>query len=254
MRPLLLSLLLCVFSLAQTFEVASVKPATRGSRGSEIDGGPESRDQKEFFTAKGMYVSEMLGMAFGISDQRQIVGPDWIRSEAYTISAKLPPGTTKEQFQKMLLNFAVERFKLKIHHETKDFDVYELRVLKSGHKLQAPGAAAPVMIDGRPFESLPADRPGFRFNGAWLVARQQPVRTLRVLAPMAGRTIIDKTGLTGTYDFWLEFNPRATLSDNSAAPDLFTALERQLGLQLVDAKAPFDVVVVDSGDKVPVEN
>ena len=74
------------------------------------------------------------------------------------------------------------------------------------------------------------------------------------------RPIIDKTGLTGLYDFTLEFDPRAATGGNpvdgqdAPAPDIFIAIQQQLGLKLVEAKSPFDVIVVDQAEKVPSEN
>jgi uncharacterized protein (TIGR03435 family) len=75
-----------------------------------------------------------------------------------------------------------------------------------------------------------------------------------------GRPVIDKTGLTGLYDFTLEFDPRAATGgtpvdgQDPPAPDIFIAIQQQLGLRLLDAKVPFDVVVVDSAERVPSEN
>jgi uncharacterized protein (TIGR03435 family) len=255
MRPLFLLLMFAFCCVAQNFEVATVKPSARGDRGPELDRLPDGLRQQERYTARGLNLYEILGIAYAAVDPQQISGPGWIRSENFEISAKFPPDTTKEQFQTMLQNLLIERFKLKLHHETKMLPVYELTVLKSGHKLLAPGTPAPVTAEGLAFPDVPPDRPGFRFTGARLAARQQPIATLTgMIRTAAGRLIIDKTGLKGTYDYWLEFNPRALLGQDDSIPDVFTALQQQLGLKLVDAEAPFDVVVIDSGDKIPGEN
>jgi uncharacterized protein (TIGR03435 family) len=75
-----------------------------------------------------------------------------------------------------------------------------------------------------------------------------------MLRSSAGRQVLDKTGLTGKYDFTLEFSIQGLTTDDDPVPSLFDALQQQLGLKLEDRKAPYDVVVVDYAERVPTEN
>jgi uncharacterized protein (TIGR03435 family) len=259
-----------------TFEVASVKPSGPQSvRGS--DGGPGTHDP-ERFTFNRADLRDLIFDAYlttRVDDyQQQISGPGWIDTEEYDIAVKIPPGTTEQQFQRMLQNLLAERFKVVVHHDTKVLPVYELVVVKGGAKLKesvdTPDAVAPS--DGRPamdqegFPVLPAGRPGIvnRFGPGQLshwIARQQSIAALAdaLSSPnAAGRRVVDKTGLTGKYDFTLYYEMRFAgeppAAHDKPAPILLDAVQQQLGLKLVEGKAPFDVVVVDHAEKVPTGN
>jgi uncharacterized protein (TIGR03435 family) len=257
------------------FDAASLKQSGPQSiRGSE--GGPGSRDPGRF-TFGSAALRELLGRAYGVVDyQQQVAGPGWIDTEKYDIAVTMPPSTTKLQFQRMLQSLLAERFKLVLHHETKMLPVYELVIAKTGPKLKesvgttaAIGASAKKPAsdhDEDGFPILPAGLPGLVQSvgpgqtSHW-TARQETMSVFATMlsgATAAGRTVIDKTGLGGKYDFHLYYDMRlpgtAAGADDSPAPILFDALEQQLGLKLADAKAPFDVVVVDHAEKVPAEN
>jgi uncharacterized protein (TIGR03435 family) len=221
----------------------------------------------------------------------QISGSDWVMGQdaRFDISAIVPAGATKEQANEMLLNLLTERFHLTYHREKKDFDLYALVVAKGGPKLKdaatADGplperpqngtqtVAAPLDRDG--FPQLPAGRPGFQGRGANGVTRQ----TYRMATPemllsglqfqLRPSRTVDKTGLTGKYDFTLAFSsaglpgsmgrvavaPSPGEADQpDGAPDLFTALEKQLGLKLEKSRTQLDVIVIDHMDKQPTEN
>lgn len=277
----------CIFAFVSTatfgqagegslsFEVASVRPSGPQSvRGS--NGGPGTRDPERFTFSKAV-LRDLLFRAYGVEDYwAQISGPGWIDTDEYDLSAKVPPGTTKEQFQQMLQNLLAERFKLVIHHDTKVLPVYELTVAKSGPKLKesAPDPAAQGLPPVQPafgaedkngFPQLPPGRATWmmmnRAGRSRLAAQQQRASVLTSILRMpVDRPIIDKTGLTGLYDFTLEFDPRAATGGTpldgreAPAPDIFIAVQQQLGLRLVEAKAPFDVIVVNQAQRVPTEN
>jgi uncharacterized protein (TIGR03435 family) len=176
----------------------------------------------------------------------------------------------------MLQNFLAERFHLKLHIQSKEFPAYELVVAKTGPKLKEAaaglGASTPAprshAEDGWP--DLPPNRPGMAATlasvagGIVLVrlkAHQEPLSVLaRMLRVPDDLPVVDKTGLTGRFDFALEYVtglPDATLegaAEPPPAPFVFEALEKQLGLQLVRKKVPFDVLIIDGADKLPTEN
>jgi uncharacterized protein (TIGR03435 family) len=225
---------------------------------------------------------------------RQVFGPDWIDSEKYTISVVAAPGTTREQFLAMLRNLLTDRFRMTLHPETRDSEAWELVVAKSGPKLKdaslAANAATRYMPQVLNFTSLPVDRDGFLQMGnmkgqaeRWAngnvfetfqsvtmadLAERLALRMGVTVGPnrFASALVVDRTGLTGEYDFTLEYSlksapmPRfnSDVGSGDAAdpdgPDFFDALEKQDGLRLQKAKAPEEVVVIDRVERVPTEN
>jgi uncharacterized protein (TIGR03435 family) len=275
-----------------TFEAASVKPAgpfVPGEMGG-MRGGPGTGDPGRI-TIPRATLANLLTRAYDVWVD-QISGPAWLNDRSaytYRIDATLAPKTTMEQFRLMLQNLLAERFHLRLHHETKTRSGYELVVASGGPKLKEwnPGTnAAPGKpgVDGNGFPTLP---PGasVRFvipNGGGVVpirmARRETMamfcRGLGAQINMSNGTqarVVDKTGLTGTYEFTLEFAgsmgmmPSAPAEGESGmslasdptggAPDIFTAVEEQLGLKLVKVKdVPVDILIVDNADKVPTAN
>jgi uncharacterized protein (TIGR03435 family) len=157
--------------------------------------------------------------------------------------------------------------------------VYELVVGKNGHKLKesvdppATGAQpAEVSFSKKDRDGFVVTPPGYSgvamttgpgpsgdVTQNWFYGRQTMAQFAAFLKTDVGRNVIDKTGLTGKYDFRLYHEPQRQGVPADAIPDhpvltVFDALEKQLGLNLVDVKTPFDLVVVDSGEKVPTEN
>jgi uncharacterized protein (TIGR03435 family) len=137
------------------FEVASVKPAappTEGRFRIGMSGGPGSADPGQL-TYTNVTLKNVLMNAYGVKGY-QISGPSWLDSERYDIAAKIPQGTTKEQFMLMLQNLLDERFKLKLHREKKDLPMYALVVGKNGPKMKesadvpGPGDGAAPGIGG----------------------------------------------------------------------------------------------------------
>jgi uncharacterized protein (TIGR03435 family) len=225
------------------FEAASVKPSTPQSV-RMFDGmlaGGTVRNPGMISYSRAT-LDDLLVRAFDLADREQISGPAWLGTEPYDIYAKTPPGTTTDQLRAMMRGLLEERFKVTVHHATKDFPVYELVTAKNGAKLKdAVEGAPPETKEG--FPSLPAGRPGMSVNftggRARLAAHREPLSALAgILRHSAGRQILDKTGLTGKYDFTLEFSTRGLTIEDDPLPSLSDALQQQLGLKLEDKKAP----------------
>jgi len=298
---------LTIFALAATrlclaqapapvnFEVASVRaagqtpPHTPIAAAGEITGGPGTNDPTRM-TFTWTQMRRLLMSAFALPLD-QLSGPDWVMGQdaRFDIAAIVPAGATKEQANEMLLNLLKDRFHLTYHLEKKDFDMYALVVAKGGPKLKdaapadgplpeapQPGTravAAPLDRDG--FPQLPAGRPGAQGRMQNGVTRETfRMSTMQMLLSsiqfdLRPSRTIDKTGLTGKYDFTLEYanaglpgapgrglaaSPTGEADLGDSAPDLFTALEKQLGLKLEKSKTQLDVVVVDHMDRQPTEN
>jgi uncharacterized protein (TIGR03435 family) len=207
-------------------------------------------------------------------------------SPLYEIEATVPSGATRKDAEEMLKNLLVERFGLLYHLQERDFDGYRLTVAKGGPKLQPaappdgpqralpPGTRQPVDDQG-----FPIYQPGYpklggatgRLGVTHFAAKMATVDDLLLmlslnLGGVNAQQLEDKTGLTGKYDFKLEFadprhfGPAVTAGDTPVdsvgdpAPDLFTALEKQLGLKLEKIKMRFDVVVIDHLNQQPTDN
>jgi uncharacterized protein (TIGR03435 family) len=171
-------------------------------------------------------------------------GPDWVATgvDRYTIDAKAedPTKTTEQQLLQMLQGLLIERFKLKFHRETKDMPGYALVVAKNGPKLQASKGEDSGFTWGA------GGKPGSG-GPACLTARKWTTAALAsILTQMGKGPAIDKTGLTGEYDFKLCWN-------DTDGPSLFSALQEQLGLKFEAQKVPVSFFIVDSAQK-PTEN
>lgn len=271
------------------FEVASLKPSgttPSGPRGRGFIGGPGSADP-ERITGSFITLQGLLRQAYGV-DFDQIQGPSWLAEERYELAAKVPPGTTKEQVPLMLQALLQERFKLTLHHIQKDFPVYELTIAKGGLKItentetlepaKLRDPQLPPDPDGypqiAPGKSGMASNPVSGLNR--MTARGMPLSMLllQVRASVGTLTgpntyapgrIVDKTGLTGVYDFKLEFAGNMGIGSGLSLPTgsggeptggltLVEAMEKQLGLKLTKSTAPYDVLVIDHAEKVPTEN
>jgi uncharacterized protein (TIGR03435 family) len=255
------------------FEVASVKVSEPQNK-RDVGGGPGTNDPGQFHFNSATLI-DLIGIAYHVKSF-QVISNVALQHGEFDITAKVPAGTTRNQFEVMMQNLLAERFHLKVHKHSREFPAWEMTVAKSGLRLKESAIASqtteqisrPSKVGDDGFPVLPANRPGnsikFTIVDGYMIGRltaqQQPVSSLtRDFLGSQDPPIVDKTGLSGKYDFKLEFSrelsgPPRTDANVPPVPDLFTAVQQQLGLQLVPKKLPFDVVVVDSVDRVPTEN
>jgi uncharacterized protein (TIGR03435 family) len=268
-----IAIFIASIAYAQTpqFEVASVKPSPPdrlNSRG--ISGGPGTKDPG-LFTCDDARLVDLVIIAYDLPWYR-FSGPAWMNTTRFDISAKIPDGTTKEQFRLMQQNLLIERFKMTFHHEQKELPAYDLVVAKNGPKLKEAEPPPPEDSDGpkppRPARKL--DKDGFPIlppGREWITDMEGPrwVQRFtdasmedfaRYAATIVGQPVNDATGLKGKYDFilkWLNDRGRRP-SDDDSGPNIFEALQAQLGLKLESKKTMVDVLVVDHIEKTPTEN
>jgi len=270
-----------------SFEVASVKLHSSDgpeSNASLQSGGPGTSDPGQI-TVVNRALHRLLIDSFGIKGY-QLEVPDSLDSARYDIVAKVPAGVTKKDAHLMMQNLLIERLKLKLHHESRVLPVYGLVISKGGPKLEvsaegpAPAAAsgaAPqgkpgIDGDGFPIEQIDPVRGGIFLssgNAGTLkitAARQTMAQFISMLSGQTDRAIVDMTGLNGKYNFAVTFGGqwRRANADGSSdlaagifegdGPPIFEALEKQLGLKLEPRKISVDMLIVDSGEKTPVEN
>jgi uncharacterized protein (TIGR03435 family) len=237
-----------------TFEVASVKPQAYTT-------GPANfgvRTQGNRLHAEHSALEDLIEFAYGLPSFQISGGPAWVRSdlyaaERYEVDARAPgeAALTAKDFRPMLQALLAERFQLKVRRVEKDFPAYNLVVARNGFKLKA---SAP---DGK--FSARTDGGTLGVRGLHITAKSVPFTFLvGQLNQYAGRPVIDKTGLTGTYDFEIEWVAENGSPDTGAAappggPSIFTAVQETLGLRLEPGTARFDTLVIESVAK-PSEN
>jgi uncharacterized protein (TIGR03435 family) len=199
----------------------------------------------------------LIRVAYKIQDDQISGGPDWSNSEGYDIDAKMGKSVVDEMQKlgrvhgvsgrsRMLQALLVDRFKLSLHSETREIPVYALVIARNGLKLQKakPGDTYPdglKCFGGRPCGAGGLLEP----ETNKVVGQAVPISNLVGLLSekMGGRVVVDKTGLTGNYDFTLQLAP-----DESQAA-IFTAVQEQLGLKLESQIAPMQVLVIDHAEK-----
>jgi uncharacterized protein (TIGR03435 family) len=250
------------------YDVVSIKPFRNISPAPRCQYGiNDSPDGTDMCNMEALHIVEQAFMR-GLS--RVSGGPDWLAKDQFQIDAKMDPDTagalnklapSEQKFarQHMLQALLAEYFKLKTHRESEEIPVYELVVAKGGPKLKE--ITDPNVPEGGIFNGRSGGTVEFQ-SSRGAVALENLAGLLGIYS---GRPVVDKTGLTGKYEFKLRFtpmNPSATApgadTDGSAvepsdSPFLMKAIEEQLGLKLVPAKGARAVIVVDHVE-LPAKN
>jgi uncharacterized protein (TIGR03435 family) len=276
LRSLALIMAISVTSLAAqdavpaTFDVVSIKPNTSGSLARSI--GP----QPGGFGGLNVSARELIAYAYGISQNAaavQIVdGPAWLDGERFDVDARLATRLAPAQYPPLLQRMLADRFRLQVHRETRTLPVFAL-VAARADRSAGPGMRAnPIDCEARRAAARAAGGPP-PLTGSGTTPPDRPVCALRImpgamrgaavsmsmlatyLGGVAGRQVIDRTGIAGTFDIDLDWTPDAsTLPDptrpdskpvDANGPSLFTALQEQLRLKLEADTAPLEVVVID---------
>jgi bla regulator protein blaR1 len=262
------------------FEVASIKPSDPNDRRMMFRMMPGGA-----INLHGVTLKALVQQAYDVREFQISGGPGWIGADKYDIIAKPENAsgeapsdprqlsdeqrkTYQEQTRLRLQALLADRFQLKIHRETKELPVYALVVAKNGPKLKENSATSDGLGKGM-----------MRTSPGQLVGQQVGLAFLaQDLAQRLGRTVLDRTGLKGTYDFELNFAPepgrggafggpgdgapppgagpgliKEPPPPDPNGPTIFTALQEQLGLKLESEKGPVDIIVVDHVEK-PSEN
>jgi uncharacterized protein (TIGR03435 family) len=253
-------------SPAFAFEVATIKPGDAVS-----DARRSMMMSLGKFKTHNMPLRDVIMFAYDAKSTSQLSGyPDWVGSAVYDIDAKedetttavlekLPMDERVRQVRLMVQALLAERFQLKVSHRIKEIPVYALVIAKGGPKLKQ--STAPPMSNATPAAGERPRGGGFLNAGPGELRSDGATLDFFASGPLSrvpetdGRAVINKTGLTGSYDFTLKWTPESTgpagsapATDNSA-PGLFTALQEQLGLKLVSQKGSVETLVVESIDR-----
>ena len=202
-------------------------------------------------------VMNLITYAYSMNPKEVVNGPDWLDTK-YEIVAQ-PGGEgqpNQQQWQMMMQKLLAERFKLAYHRQKKEVSIYALTVAKNGPKLLAPSTGDPK---GLPNLAMPA-RGRFRARNATMLDFAGELQGWQ------DRPVVDRTGIQGRYDFGLSWTPddnqasrMSGLSgfpaprDSNETPDLFTAIQEQLGLRLESSRGFIDVMIIDHVER-PSEN
>jgi uncharacterized protein (TIGR03435 family) len=264
------------------FEVASI-------RRYDTSGGPSLMRMRMLpgqFEAVGVPARLLLRQVLRVPDGQMIGAPAWTDRDLYTLVATAPAGAPPNAGPTMLLNLLKDRFKLATHTETREMPIYGLILARDDGQLgrglkpsspecqtemaafragrssaSGPGPAAlpaPRDFNNPSCGSSNRSRGMFKGGGMWLGGLAQ------VLTSLTGRPVVDKTRLTGVYDVSLEYDPDSTsgtaplpgitpAAGNPGAPNIYTAVQEQLGLKLDNQRGPVDVIVIDRIEKPTVD-
>jgi bla regulator protein blaR1 len=248
---------LCFAQSKKEFDVATVKPTADKDNNFML-----RRPQNGTFSATGVTLKMLIMSAYEVNAYQVSGGPSWIGTQRWDIQAKAEGATglmPRDQFDEVLRALIEDRFRLKTRRESKDMPVYELVVAKNGSKL-SPHTGDPA----KPQDRVRMGYGSLRFQQARIAG------LVFQLSVQLGRTVIDKTGLTGEYDFALAWLPEpgqggpesiglppqalpSPAPSDPNRPSIFTAIQEQLGLRLDSQRGPVDMIVIDSVEK-PTEN
>jgi len=237
------------------FEVASIKPTPPGAGGRWI----RMLSTNEF-AAKNHALKTLIAAAYDLNPQAITGGPTWVDSDRYDIVARTPGGvrpTLNEQMS-MLRKLLADRFGLTFHREEKEMRVYALTVARGGPKLKESTLSSDAPPQGPPPLIFVVSPQVIKLPGRYA--------TMAEFASILQRSalenpVLDRTGLSGRYDFDLEFTPDETVfggalgkgTDDSTKPNLYAAIQQQLGLRLEATKGPVQALVIDHVER-PSEN
>ena len=238
MRRLAVCLVIAANLSAQTFEVASIHSA-------KDDGGHDSDVDKGLFRAHNLTLRRLIALACEVDARQVLGGPNWLDSDGFDITARIPEELVpqqREKFPLMLQALLAARFKPVIHREPRQVSGYALVVSKKGPKM------TPSTSDQD--SDLTSHNNHLTGKNATMKALARHLSRNREI----GELVVDRTGLTGRFNFELIWQPERLEAikpepSNDDHPGIFTALQEQLGLRLESAKAPLDAVIVDRAEK-----
>jgi bla regulator protein blaR1 len=247
--PTIVGIINAPFSRAQsrseatpTFEVTSVKPSAPDAMGRSMLRDPSGR-----FTAENATLKMLICYAYNVRDHQVIGAKGWLDSVRYDVIGKPEGRPNTDRFKQMVQSLLGDRFELRLRHDSRELPIFKLVIAKNGPKLIPWADSAGPVVRGA--------------HGK-LIGQKVSMRLLAdALTRRLDRSVFDKTGLSGMYDFTLEWTPDErptppamdpgdrTGGSTEVGPSIFTAIQEQLGLRLAAAKGPVDVLVVEGAER-----
>ncbi len=245
-----------------SFEVATIKPADPNALPNFPRDLPDEvrfRDRADQIDYRGVTLHMLLRRAYNLTPS-QISGPNWLDDERYDVVAKYPAGATANDVPAMLQQLLIERFHMGLHREQKTLKIYEVTVAKGGSKLTP---AEPTKfsedknqrteeVQNRALAQLQlmkarlANGEAVGTGRGWRGGTME--QFLKSVSVEFDRPLKDNTGISGTYDFHVEWFP------DNRGPSIFDAFEEQLGLKVQPANEEMEYLVIDSASRSPDAN
>src|ERR1017187_9001499 len=242
------------------YDVATIKLSDPGAMGSSAGTRPNGG-----FYSTNQPLKYAICNAYDVMPLQCLGGPGWLGSDQYDIEAK-PDSATTEQLlklswkqrepvqERMMQALLADRLKLKVHFETREISIFALVVAKGGLKMHEAQAGDTYANGLKRGDGKPLGRQSFTMGNGNMTAQGILMDTLAAnLGNMTGHLVENKTGLTGAYDFTLQYSASDPPPPDSPAPSIYTAIEEQLGLKLESTKGPVQVLVIDHVER-PSEN
>ena len=240
-----LAMMLCLLgftldhSAAQSFDVSTIKPSPPDVNNSQTTWDPGR------MVGRGVNLKQLIKWAYEVTDSQITGGADWTGSKQFDFEAKAEGTHSKDELLRMLQSLLAERFKLALHREMKEQQVYVLALGKNKLKLQdAQGGPANIRI-----QSSPGAGDSISLK---IIGQSVSMQYLRdYLTPIVGRAVVDRTNLSGGFDFQAEasFSPSAASDKRTLVTDAFLDGLPQLGLSLNSQKMPIEILVIDHAEE-----
>jgi len=231
---------------APAFEVASVKTDNLGTGEGAGRGRERITSDPGSLSMTNVSLKSAIGWAYHVRNY-QVNGPGWIDSERYDIMAKAGSAVPEQQLRLMLQQLLADRFKVALHHETKEMAAFVVTIGKGGPKFK---------------ESQEEGESEIRPTGRMAISVKRT--TMEQLADLIGSSplpyaVVDETGLKGRYDFSLDLSSFTTgLTEHPSLDDaiqiLVQAVQEQLGLKIDQRKTQVEILTIDHAEKVPTQN
>ena len=226
-------------STAQSFDVSTIKPSPP-----DVDGSQTTWDPGRML-GRGVNLKQLIKWAYEVTDAQLAGGADWMDSKPFDFEAKAEGSHSKDELLRMLQSLLAERFKLALHREIKEQPVYVLALGKNKLRLrEAQGGPASIKIQ--------ASRGTGDSITLKIVGQSVSMRYLcDYLTPIVGRVVVDRTSLSGGFDFQAEasFSTSVTNDKRTLVSDAFLDALPQLGLGLNSQKMPIEILVVDHAEE-----
>jgi uncharacterized protein (TIGR03435 family) len=209
---------------------------------------------------------DLIRTAYTVDADKVLGGPSWLEYDRFDVAALVPPNTTTETAKPMLRTLLADRFKLAVRNDTKSVGGHVLVLGRGNHKLKAPDSAAAPGCQTQPVPARPPSGvPGqIVLPMTSLVCRNVSIKTFaadlrRLTNGYITNAVLDQTGVTGSWDFELQFTQRGLLGlaasmDGAQATSLADAIDKQLGLKLEERDIPTPVLVVEQVNATPTAN
>jgi uncharacterized protein (TIGR03435 family) len=216
--------------------------------------------------AKNSTLKALISLAYKVQEFQIVGGPGWIGSDRFDVEGRTEDKTADpDRLRLMLRSLLEDRFRLKLHMETREAPMYALMVAKGGLKIKLAADQISAEVNGPSKPGAGPNHGAIRFGPGTMMGNAANWSLfVRFLSQRLDRPVVDRTGLSGRYDFLLQWTPEVgearvdpggnpLPAADTTGSSIFSAVQEQLGLRLESAKGPVEVLVIDRAE-MPDEN